>query len=151
MQMEVGRLHNEVAISVKDALTAMRADSGAQPSAKQAKADKQPKTVFAKVTQEIEACVLALTIPHLESRGWTVHSLQQDGLLVAPPPILRPSEGCSPSEQQVAAAKAALLELAQEAEETIRAPPPTGLGLTIRWDVKDLFGVDASAVLAEFD
>ena len=151
MQAEVARLQNEVAINVKDALAAMRADSGEPPNAKQAKADKQPKTVFAKVTQEIEACILALTIPNLESRGWTVHSLQQDGLLVAPPPGLRPAEGCSPSEQQVTAAKAALLGLAQEAEEIIRAPPPTGLGLAIRWDVKDLFGADASALLAGFD
>ena len=57
--------------------------------------------VFLKVLHEIESCILHTASHFLLNTGWTVHSMQQGGLLVRPPAPLRPEQGDRPGSELV--------------------------------------------------
>ena len=119
---------------------------------KQQKRQRQSSAyVFSKVLNEIEACILHTASHFLHHAGWSVHSMQQDGILVRPPASLRPEQGNRPSRELVVAAEAALGAIAKQTMDSISKPPPLGLGLDITLTVKDLYGVDPETILRSFD
>jgi len=128
----------------------VRAIERGAPS-KPKKAKRGPAYVFTKVLNEVEACVLHTASHYLSHAGWAVHSMQQDGLLVRPPPPLRPEPGARPGRGQVEAATAALGAIARQTSDSIAQPQPQGLGIEVTLAVKDLYGLDPEAILRNFD
>ena len=118
---------------------------------KRHKQSASPAYVFTKVLNEIEAYVLHTASHFLHHAGWTVHSMQQDGILVRPPASLRPEQGNRPGRELVAAAEAALRTIVKQTTDTISKPPPLGLGLDITLTVKELYGIDPETILSSFD
>ena len=121
------------------------------PGKHQKRQKQNPAYVFSKVLNEIEACVLHTASHFLHHEGWTVHSMQQDGILVRPPASLRPEQGDRPGRELVAAAEAALRAIAKQTMDSISKPPPLGLGLDITLTVKELYGIDPETILRSFD
>jgi len=79
--------------------------------------------VFTKVLNEVESCILHTATHFLNQAGWTVHSMQQDGLLVRPPPHLRPEvEGTRPGRELVSAAESALRAIASQVTTSVAQP-----------------------------
>ena len=118
---------------------------------RQKRQKQNPAYVFTKVLNEIETCVLHTASHFLHHAGWTVHSMQQDGILVRPPASLRPEQGDRPGRELVAAAEAALRAIAKQTMDSISKPPPLGLGLDITLTVKELYGIDPQTILRSFD
>ena len=118
---------------------------------RQKKQKTSPAYVFTKVLNEIEACILHTASHFLHHAGWTIHSMQQDGLLVRPPDSLRPEQGNRPGRELVVAAEAALRAIAKQTTNSISEPPPLGLGLDITFTIKELYGTDPETILCSFD
>ena len=111
-----------------------------------------PAHVFTKVLNEIESCILHTATHFLNLAGWTVHSMQQDGLLVRPPPRLRPEqEGTRPGREPVTAAEAALSAIARQVSMSVAQPAPWGLGIDVTLVVKELYGLDPEPIMRSFD
>ena len=125
-----------------------RATVGAAPGKKQKAASVH---VFMKVLNELEACILHTAAHFLSLAGWTVHSMQQDGILVRPPASLRPVPGARPGRELVTAAESALDSIARQVMASVAQPAPTGLGMDVALVVKGLFGLDPEPILRSFD
>ena len=78
--------------------------------------------------------------------------MQQDGLLVRPPPHLRPEvEGTRPGRELVSAAESALRAIASQVTTSVAQPAPRGLGIDVTLVVKELYGLDPESILRNFD
>ena len=107
--------------------------------------------VFTKALNEIESCILHTAAHFLSRAGWTVHSMQQDGLLVRPPTQFRPEQGTRPGRELVTAAETALDSIARQVKASIAQPAPEGLGIDVTLVVKELYGIDPEPTLRSFD
>jgi hypothetical protein len=110
-----------------------------------------PAYIFSKVISEVESCILHTASHYLSHAGWTVHSMQQGGLLVRPPAPLRPAQGDRPGRELVIAAEAALSAIARQTSESVARSPPQGLGIDVTLAVKGLYGLDPETTLRSFD
>ena len=115
------------------------------------RAKPSPAYIFSKVLHEVESCILHTASHYLCHAGWTVHSRQQDGLLVRPPAPLRPAQGDRPGRELVIAAEAALSAIARQISESVARPPPQGLGIDVTLAVNGLYGLDPETTLRSFD
>ena len=110
-----------------------------------------PACIFSKVLHEVESCILHTASHYLCHAGWTVHSMQQGGLLVRPPAPLRPAQGDRPGRELVIAAEAALSAIARQTSESVARSPPQGLGIDVTLAVKGLYGLNPETTLRSFD
>jgi hypothetical protein len=147
LQDQIRPLWAAVENHAKRTVRAMEGEGPSRP--KQAKPG--PAYIFTKVLHEIESCILHTASHYLCHAGWTVHSMQQDGLLVRPPAPLRPARGERPGRELVIAAEAALSAIARQTSESVAQPPPQGLGIDVTLVVKGLYGLDPETTLRSFD
>ena len=147
LQDQVGPLWAAVERRAGRIVRAMEVEGPSGPK----RAKPSPAYIFSKVISEVESCILHTASHYLSHAGWTVHSMQQGGLLVRPPAPLRPAQGDRPGRELVIAAEAALSAIARQTSESVARSPPQGLGIDVTLAVKGLYGLDPETTLRSFD